>query len=109
MSRTAATPRPFWMLVWIRAYVGFTFVFTSAMPCFACRQILKIMLLDLLQRDALPLFNMLRKTYKSSIDRELVLNELLDGIAEKFYGVRRRNPLQGIFGDFFKMMGGDGM
>ncbi|THG23503.1 hypothetical protein TEA_026352 [Camellia sinensis var. sinensis] len=55
-----------------------------------------------LQRDALPLFNMLRKTYKSSIDIEPVLNELLDGIAEKFYGVRRRNPLQGIFGDFFK-------
>ncbi|KAL7184661.1 hypothetical protein ACSBR2_026748 [Camellia fascicularis] len=66
-------------------------------------------LLQTLQRDALPLFNMLRKTYKSSIDIEPVLNELLDGIAEKFYGVRRRNPLQGIFGDFFKMMGGDGM
>ncbi|CAL5321679.1 unnamed protein product [Camellia sinensis] len=60
-------------------------------------------LLQTLQRDALPLFNMLRKTYKSSIDIEPVLNELLDGIAEKFYGVRRRNPLQGIFGDFFKM------
>ncbi|XP_015060949.1 Golgi to ER traffic protein 4 homolog [Solanum pennellii] len=63
-------------------------------------------LLLTLQRDALPLFNMLRQTYKSSIDRESMFNELLDDIAEKFYGVRRRNPLEGI-GDFFKMMGGD--
>ncbi|KAG5557433.1 hypothetical protein RHGRI_007620 [Rhododendron griersonianum] len=75
-----------------------------------------------LQRDALPLFNMLRQTYKSSIDREPVFNELLDVIAEKFYEVPRRNPLmQGMFGDIFKveivffsfialgkMMGGDG-
>ncbi|XP_055836312.1 protein GET4-like [Solanum dulcamara] len=63
-------------------------------------------LLLTLQRDALPLFNMLRQTYKSSIDRESMFNELLDEIAEKFYGVRRRNPLEGI-GDFFKMMGGE--
>ncbi|WMV59422.1 hypothetical protein MTR67_052807 [Solanum verrucosum] len=59
-------------------------------------------LLLTLQRDALPLFNMLRQTYKSSIDRESMFNELLDDIAEKFYGVRRRNPLEGI-GDFFKV------
>nr|XP_033508653.1 Golgi to ER traffic protein 4 homolog isoform X4 [Nicotiana tomentosiformis] len=60
-------------------------------------------LLLTLQRDALPLFNMLRQTYKSSIDRESTFIELLDEIAEKFYGVRRRNPLEGI-GDFFKVM-----
>ncbi|XP_031743588.1 Golgi to ER traffic protein 4 homolog isoform X2 [Cucumis sativus] len=64
-----------------------------------------VYLLLTLQRDALPLFNMLRANYKSSLEREPVLNELLDEIAEKFYGVRRRNPLQGIFGDFLKMMG----
>ncbi|KAM3320458.1 protein GET4 isoform X1 [Capsicum chacoense] len=63
-------------------------------------------LLLTLQRDALPLFNILRQAYKSSIDRESTFNELLDEIAEKFYGVRRRNPLEGI-GDFFKMMGGE--
>ncbi|XVF23692.1 hypothetical protein REPUB_Repub13aG0061400 [Reevesia pubescens] len=56
----------------------------------------------LLERDALPLFNMLRVNYKSSIDREPAFNELLDDIAEKFYGVQRRNPLQGMFGDLFK-------
>uniref|UniRef100_F6HNK0 DUF4283 domain-containing protein n=1 Tax=Vitis vinifera TaxID=29760 RepID=F6HNK0_VITVI len=61
-------------------------------------------LLLTLQRDALPLFNMLRQSYKSSIDREPAFNELLDEIAEKFYGVRRRNPMQGMFGDFFKLM-----
>ncbi|KAA8539355.1 hypothetical protein F0562_026047 [Nyssa sinensis] len=66
-------------------------------------------LLQTLLRDAFPLFNMLRKSYKSCIDREPVFNELLDEIAEKFYGVRRRSPLQGMFGDFFKMMGGDNM
>ncbi|XP_010520115.1 PREDICTED: Golgi to ER traffic protein 4 homolog [Tarenaya hassleriana] len=62
-------------------------------------------LLQTLQRDALPLFNMLRTKFKSSIDREPLLNELLDEIGERFYGVQRRNPLQGMFGDIFKMMG----
>ncbi|XP_040997558.1 protein GET4 [Juglans microcarpa x Juglans regia] len=66
-----------------------------------------IYLLQTLQRDALPLFNMLRASYKTSIEREPAFNELLDEIAEKFYGVRRRNPLQGVFGDIFKMMGGE--
>ncbi|KAE8702574.1 putative apyrase 1-like [Hibiscus syriacus] len=60
------------------------------------------LLLLTLERDALPLFNMLRVNYKSSIDREPAFSELLDEIAEKFYGVQRRNPLQGMFGDLFK-------
>ncbi|KAF8394862.1 hypothetical protein HHK36_018799 [Tetracentron sinense] len=58
----------------------------------------------MLERDALPLFRILRQNYKSSIDREPALNELLDEIAEKFYGVRHRSPLQGMFGDFFKVI-----
>lgn len=66
-------------------------------------------LLQTLQRDALPLFNMLRQTYRSSIEREPVFNELLDEIVEKFYGVRRKNPMQGLFGDFFKMMSNEEM
>ncbi|KAG6627665.1 protein GET4 [Carya illinoinensis] len=66
-----------------------------------------IYLLQTLQRDALPLFNMLRASYKTSLEREPTFNELLDEIAEKFYGVRRRNPLQGVFGDIFKLMGGE--
>ncbi|GAB2286769.1 hypothetical protein Dimus_021163 [Dionaea muscipula] len=64
-------------------------------------------LLKTLERDAFPLLRILRQNYKSSIDRDPAFNELLDEIAEKFYGVRRRNPLQGMFGDIFKMMGGD--
>ncbi|KAK4771848.1 hypothetical protein SAY86_013623 [Trapa natans] len=64
-------------------------------------------LLQVLQRDALPLFNMLRANYKSSIDRDPSFNEFIDLIAEKFYGVQRRNPLQGMFGDIFKMMGAE--
>lgn len=64
-------------------------------------------LLQTLERDALPLFRMLRQNYKSSIDRDPAFNELLDEIAEKFYGVRRKNPMQGMFGDIFKMMGAD--
>ncbi|GAA0140073.1 hypothetical protein LIER_35183 [Lithospermum erythrorhizon] len=60
-------------------------------------------LLLTLQRDALPLFNMLRKNFQSSIEREPILVELLDEIAEKFYGVQRKNPFQGMFGDFFKV------
>ncbi|KAG6760325.1 hypothetical protein POTOM_036836 [Populus tomentosa] len=66
-------------------------------------------LLPTLQRDALPLFNMLRTKYKSSIDREPAFNERLDEIAELFYGVQRRNPLQGMFGDIFKCEIYDGL
>ncbi|KAA8534351.1 hypothetical protein F0562_031822, partial [Nyssa sinensis] len=66
-------------------------------------------LLQTLQREAFPLFNMLRQSYKSCVDREPTFNELLDEIAERFYGVRRRSPLQGMFGDIFTMMGGAGM
>ncbi|OIW21391.1 hypothetical protein TanjilG_02558 [Lupinus angustifolius] len=61
-------------------------------------------LLQTMERDALPLFNMLRANFKSSIDREPSFSEMLDDIAEKFYGVQRRNPM-GMFGDIFKMMG----
>ncbi|KAK6141098.1 hypothetical protein DH2020_025153 [Rehmannia glutinosa] len=61
-------------------------------------------LLKTLQRDALPLFNMLRQRYKSSIDREPIFNELLDEVAEKFYGVRRKNPMPGMFGEIFKVI-----
>ncbi|XP_048134889.1 protein GET4 isoform X2 [Rhodamnia argentea] len=61
----------------------------------------------ILQRDALPLFNMLKASYKPSIDRDPAFHEFLDLIAERFYGVQRRNPLQGMFGDIFKMMGGE--
>ncbi|XAR72088.1 hypothetical protein NMG60_11018603 [Bertholletia excelsa] len=66
-------------------------------------QFIRYLLLTL-QRDAFPLFNMLRQNYQPSIDRDQHFNELLDLIAEKFYGVRRRSPLQGVFGDLFKMM-----
>ncbi|KAL9273481.1 GET4-like protein [Drosera capensis] len=66
-----------------------------------------VYLLQTLERDALPLFRILRQSFKSSTDRDPAFNELLDEIAEKFYGVHRKNPLQGMFGDIFKMMGGD--
>lgn len=66
-------------------------------------------ILQTLERDALPLFRMLRQNYKSSIEREPSFNELLDDVAEKFYGVRRKNPMQGMFGDFLNMMGGGDM
>ncbi|KAI4346375.1 hypothetical protein L6164_007274 [Bauhinia variegata] len=57
-----------------------------------------------MERDALPLFNMLTVKYKSTIDREPAFNDMLDEIVERFYGVQRRNPM-GVFGDMFKMMG----
>ncbi|XP_042010328.1 protein GET4-like [Salvia splendens] len=64
-------------------------------------------LLETLQRDALPLFSMLLDRYRQSINRERLFNELLDEIAEKFYGVRRRNSMPGgMFGKIFKMMAG---
>ncbi|XP_072980051.1 protein GET4 [Typha angustifolia] len=61
-------------------------------------------LLQTLERDAFPLFKMLREKYKSSTERESLFDELLDEIAGRFYGVRRKSGLQGIFGDLFKMM-----
>ncbi|CAA0842600.1 Unknown protein [Striga hermonthica] len=64
-------------------------------------------LLKTLQRDALPLFNMLRQRYESSINREPIFNELLDQVAERFYGVQRKNAMPGMFGELFKMMSGD--
>lgn len=33
-----------------------------------------------------------------------VMFQLLDDIAELFYGVQRRNPLQGMFGDILKVL-----
>lgn len=63
-------------------------------------------LLETLQRDAFPLFRILRQKYQSSIDREALFNELLDEIALRFYNVQRRSGLDSMFGDFFKMMGG---
>lgn len=73
---------------------------------FPCSDLIQFIeyLLRTLERDAFPLLKILRQKYKSSIDREPLLDELLDEIAEKFYGVRRRSGLQGIFGDLFKMM-----
>ncbi|KAH6774348.1 golgi-to-ER traffic-like protein [Perilla frutescens var. hirtella] len=65
-------------------------------------------LLETLQRDALPLFNMLRDRYRQCISRDQLFNELLDDVGEKFYGVRRRNPMPGgMFGEIFKMMAGE--
>eukprot|EP00252_Welwitschia_mirabilis_P013782 TRINITY_DN3035_c0_g1_i1.p1 TRINITY_DN3035_c0_g1~~TRINITY_DN3035_c0_g1_i1.p1 ORF type:complete len:316 (+),score=57.74 TRINITY_DN3035_c0_g1_i1:202-1149(+) len=65
-------------------------------------------LLLTLERDALPLFQMLRQNYKTSIDREPSFNELLDEIAERFYKVQRRTGLQSLLGGMFKMMEGMG-
>lgn len=33
-----------------------------------------------------------------------IMVQLLDDIAERFFGVRRRNPLQGMFGELFKVI-----
>jgi len=60
-------------------------------------------LLSTLERDALPLFRMLRQKYKPSLERDPSLDEYLDEIAERFYNVPRRDGMQGMLGDFMKM------
>jgi len=60
-------------------------------------------LLPTLERDAYPLFRMLRQKYKTSTDRDPVFQELLDEIAAKFYNIQRQNPLEGLFGEMFKI------
>ncbi|VAH57535.1 unnamed protein product [Triticum turgidum subsp. durum] len=57
----------------------------------------------MLERDAYPLFRTLRQKYSASTDRDSVFEELLDEIAAKFYGVRQQNPLEGLFGEMFKV------
>ncbi|TYH19833.1 hypothetical protein ES288_A05G383200v1 [Gossypium darwinii] len=66
-------------------------------------QFINLLLLTL-EKETLPLFNALRVKYKPSIDREPAFNELVCDIAEKFYGMQRRNPFQDMFGDMLKMM-----
>ncbi|XP_028782851.1 Golgi to ER traffic protein 4 homolog [Neltuma alba] len=60
-------------------------------------------LLPTLERNVFPLFTMLRSKYKLCISREPGFNEMIDAIAEKFYGVQRRNAM-GMFEDIFKTM-----
>ncbi|CAM6087150.1 unnamed protein product [Calypogeia fissa] len=62
-------------------------------------------LLKTLERDALPLFQMLRQSYKPSIDRDPTFDEYLDEIAEQFYNVRQTSGIQGMLGDIMKMFG----
>lgn len=73
------------------------------LPSTPLLQFVEYLLLSL-ERDALPLLQLLRQNYKSSIDRDPSFNDLLDEIAERFYGVRRRSGLQSILGDMFKMI-----
>ncbi|KAL2623427.1 hypothetical protein R1flu_003632 [Riccia fluitans] len=60
-------------------------------------------LLQTLERDALPLFRMLRQNYKPSLDRDPTFEEYLDEIAERFFNVRRKSGIQGMLGDIMKM------
>ncbi|BBM98369.1 golgi to ER traffic protein 4 [Marchantia polymorpha subsp. ruderalis] len=63
-------------------------------------------LLQTLERDALPLFRMLRQNYKLSIERDPTFDEYLDDIAERFFNVRRKTGIQGMLGDIMKMFAG---
>jgi len=67
---------------------------------------IKFLLLTL-ERDALPLFRMLRQKYKPSLDRDPSLDEYLDEIGERFYNQPRRGGMQGMLGDFMKMFAGE--
>lgn len=64
-------------------------------------------LLLTLERDALPLFRMLRETYKASIERDPSFDEYLDEIGERFYGLRKKSGMQGMLGDLVKMFTGE--
>ncbi|KAK8669840.1 hypothetical protein V6N13_104609 [Hibiscus sabdariffa] len=56
-----------------------------------------------LEKETLALFSAVRMKYNDSIDRDPAFNELLEDIADKFYGVQRRNPFQDMFGDMLKV------
>ncbi|XP_024388542.1 protein GET4 [Physcomitrium patens] len=67
---------------------------------------IKFLLLTL-ERDALPLFKMLRQKYKPSLDRDTSLDEYLDEIGERFFNLQRRSGVQGMLGDFMRMFAMD--
>eukprot|EP00246_Nothoceros_aenigmaticus_P015757 TRINITY_DN678_c0_g1_i2.p1 TRINITY_DN678_c0_g1~~TRINITY_DN678_c0_g1_i2.p1 ORF type:complete len:320 (+),score=44.23 TRINITY_DN678_c0_g1_i2:353-1312(+) len=67
---------------------------------------IKFLLLTL-ERDALPLFRMLRENYKASLERDPCFDEYLDEIGERFYGLRRKNGVQSMLGDLMKMFTGE--
>ncbi|KAE8657608.1 hypothetical protein F3Y22_tig00116989pilonHSYRG00711 [Hibiscus syriacus] len=46
----------------------------------------------------------MRVQYNDSIDRKPAFNELLEEIAEKFYGVQRKNLIEDMFRDMLKVM-----
>ncbi|KAK8659826.1 hypothetical protein V6N13_030019 [Hibiscus sabdariffa] len=62
------------------------------------------LLLLTLEKETLQLFTAMRIKYNDSIDRDHAFKELLDEIAEKFYGVQRRDPFQDMFGDMLKVV-----
>ncbi|KAK8574503.1 hypothetical protein V6N12_062193 [Hibiscus sabdariffa] len=65
-------------------------------------QFINLLLLTL-EKETLALFSAVRMKYNDSIDRDPAFNELLEDIADKFYGVQRRNPFQDMFGDMLKV------
>eukprot|EP00249_Psilotum_nudum_P008729 c21471_g1_i1 orf=302-1252(+) len=67
---------------------------------------IKFLLLTL-ERDAVPLFQMLRENFKSSIGQDPSFDDLLDEIGERFYTIHRRNGLQGMLNDLLKMFATD--
>ncbi|KAK8535995.1 hypothetical protein V6N12_012658 [Hibiscus sabdariffa] len=66
-------------------------------------QFINLLLLTL-EKETLALFSAVRMKYNDSIDRDPAFNELLEDIADKFYGVQRRNPFQDMFGDMLKVI-----
>lgn len=64
-------------------------------------------LLLTLERDAVPLFRMLRNRYRPSIERDPTFNEYLDEVATRFYGLPKPGGMQGMLGDIMKMLSGD--
>ncbi|KAH7441118.1 hypothetical protein KP509_03G025900 [Ceratopteris richardii] len=71
-------------------------------PSSPLMQFIKYLLLTL-ERDALPLLHTLRENYKDHLQRDPLLVEYVDNIAERFYGEQRKTGLQRVFGDFIKM------
>ncbi|KAL8210525.1 hypothetical protein R6Q57_004962, partial [Mikania cordata] len=60
-------------------------------------------LLQTLMRDALLLFNIISSHSVYFIISKSKQQQLFEEIGEKFYVVRLKNPLQGMFGELFKV------
>jgi hypothetical protein len=86
-------------------FKSYTALLTQAQTDVPLHNFCRFLLLTL-ERDALPLFEQLRKKYALSIARDPSFEQFLDQIASIFFGVKKTSQggLNGLMGSLFKSL-----